>query len=167
MSGLTKTPLGMLEAKGTPDSDVRFTGQEVVAQPDKNINNTGIKNASYDSLTGTLTLTLVNEEVIEIDGFFTADDAGSGPEGLQGIDGTDGADGLLGKDGLQGPQGCQGPPGTPGATGPKGVQGLQGEKGNRGDEGKKGNDGDDGVIDVYIQTEDPGTVGAGALWVKP
>lgn len=167
MGGLTRTPLSMLEARGAPNSDVRFDGREVNTQKDENINNTGVTSGKFDDVTGTLSLTLVNGQSVEIRGFMTHGDIGVGPEGPQGIGGVDGTDGLLGEDGLQGPPGCQGPPGTPGVTGPQGEMGAQGEAGPPGMTGPTGPKGDDGQVDIYIQTEDPGAVGAGALWIRP
>lgn len=164
---LTRTPLSMLEAKGEPNSDVRFTGKEVTTQPDVDINNSGLQSAHFNDTSGILTLVLMNGESIEISGFMTQGDIGEGPVGPQGISGIDGTDGLLGQDGERGPTGCQGPPGTPGATGPRGEMGPQGPEGPQGPQGDKGDPGEDGVIDIYIQTEDPGSVGAGALWVRP
>lgn len=167
MGGLTRTPLSMLEANGDPDSDVRFDGSEVVAEKDASLNNAGVIAGHFDDATGVLTLTLVNGQKVQISGFMTQGDIGTGPAGPQGIGGTDGTDGLLGEDGAQGPQGCQGPPGTPGATGPRGAMGPQGPEGPAGPQGEKGDPGVDGKVDVYIQTEDPGAVGPGALWVRP
>ena len=69
--GLTKTPLSMLEAKGSPNSDVRFTGTEVVTQLDEDINNTGVVSGIFDDASGTLILTLVNGTQISIPGFMT------------------------------------------------------------------------------------------------
>ena len=167
MAGLTKTPLSMLEALGEPDSDVRFSGESVYTERDQNINNTGLQTGHFDDATGILTITLVNGQQLQIAGFMTQGDIGMGPPGTQGIGGTDGTDGLLGEDGLQGPAGCQGPPGTPGATGPRGEMGPQGAEGPQGAQGAKGDPGEDGQVDIYIQTEDPGPVGAGAFWVRP
>ena len=164
---LTKTPLSMLEGKGTPNSDVRFTGTEVTTQQDQDINNAGVVSGRFDDATGTLILTLVNGVEIKVPGFMTQGDIGVGPAGQQGISGADGTDGLIGADGQQGQQGCQGPAGAAGATGPRGQQGIQGPAGDIGPEGPRGEPGLDGALDVYIQTEDPGSVGAGALWVRP
>jgi len=167
MGGLTKTPLSMLEAHGEPDSDVRYSGEAVYTERDKDLNNTGVHSGYFDDATGTLTLTLINGQQLQIAGFLTQGDIGQGPPGAQGISGTDGADGLLGEDGLQGPAGCQGPPGTPGATGARGQMGPQGEQGPMGPKGDKGDPGENGQVDIYIQSADPGPVGAGAFWVKP
>jgi len=167
MGGLTRTPLSMLEARGRPNSDVRYDGKEVGTQEDEDINNTGVIGGSFNDVTGTLKLTLVNGQSIEIRGFMTQGDIGVGPAGAQGIGGVDGTDGLLGEDGLQGPPGCEGPPGTPGATGPQGEMGAQGEMGPMGATGATGPKGEDGKVDIYIQSADPGAVGAGALWIRP
>lgn len=167
MSGLTKTPLSMLESKGSPGSDVQFDGKSVVAVEEENVNNSGVLGGSFDDASGTLTLSLVNGETIQVSGFMTQGDIGVGDSGAQGISGVDGTDGLLGGDGEQGSTGCAGPAGTPGATGPGGAVGPQGNEGPVGPEGREGVAGIDGAVDVYIQTEDPGAVGPGALWVKP
>ena len=157
----------MLEGKGAPNSDVRYTGSEITTRLDDVINDSGLASGRFDDASGTLILTLVNGSELRIAGFMTQGDIGTGPAGQQGIAGTDGTDGLMGTDGSQGQQGCQGPAGRAGATGPRGQQGIQGPAGDPGPEGPKGEPGVDGVVDVYIQTEDPGPVGAGALWVKP
>lgn len=167
MGGLTRTPLSMLEARGEPGSDVRFSGEQVHTEPGADINNTGIVNGNFDDASGTLTLNLMNGQKVQIRGFMTQSDIGTGPEGPQGLSGMNGTDGLLGEDGLQGPPGCQGPPGAPGPTGPKGEVGPQGKQGDIGPTGPTGPKGDDGQVDIYIQTEDPGAVGAGALWIRP
>lgn len=165
--GLTKTPLSLLQARGAPNSDVRFSGSEVVTEADQNINNAGIASANYDSQTGTLTLNLVNGSKMQITGFMTAGDIGVGPAGPQGNSGSNGADGLIGEAGERGVSGCAGPAGAPGATGPKGEMGPQGPEGPPGPTGPQGPAGKDGKVDVYIQTADPGAVGPGALWVRP
>jgi len=167
MGGLTKTPLSMLDAYGDPDSDVRFSGESVFTSKDQNLNNAGLHAGHFDDATGVLTVTLVNGQKMQIAGFMTQGDIGTGPAGSQGIGGVDGTDGLLGEDGLQGPAGCQGPPGTPGATGPRGEMGPQGGEGPPGIQGAKGDNGENGQVDIYIQTADPGPVGAGAFWVRP
>ena len=43
---------------------------------------------------------------------------------------------------------------------------MQGDRGEKGDQGPQGPQGIPGVIQVYIQRDDPGPVGAGAVWVK-
>lgn len=167
MGGLTRTPLSMLEAKGDPGSHLKYSGQRVFTERQQDINNSGLASATFDDASGVLTLTLVNGETMQVRGFMTTGNIGTGPEGPQGLGGVDGTDGLLGMDGLQGPPGCQGPPGARGATGPRGAQGPQGELGPIGPTGATGPKGDDGQVDIWIQTEDPGAVGAGALWVRP
>lgn len=167
MVGLTKTPLSMLLGKGSPGSDVTFDGKQVVVTEEQDINNSGVVTGNFDDATGTLTLILVNGQKITVSGFMTRNDIGVGPPGPPGAPGAKGADGLLGADGLQGPTGCQGPPGTPGATGPQGIPGVKGEQGAPGEKGEKGDKGDIGTVNVFIQTEDPGAVGPGALWVRP
>lgn len=165
--GLTKTPLSMLDAIGEPNSDVRFDGGEVITSPEQNINNLGVQSGFFDDATGILTLQLVSGQKIQVSGFMTQGDIGTGPAGAQGIGGVDGTDGLLGRDGDPGPAGCQGPPGTPGSTGPRGEMGPAGAEGPVGPIGPTGPKGEDGKVDIYIQSDDPGSVGAGALWIRP
>jgi hypothetical protein len=164
---LTKTPLSMLEGKGPPNSDVRYTGSEITTRLDDAINDSGLVSGRFDDSTGTLVLTLVNGTLLKVSGFMTQSAIGTGPEGQPGIGGQDGTDGLMGTDGDQGQQGCQGPAGRAGATGPRGQQGIQGPAGDPGPEGPRGDQGLDGVVDVYIQSDEPQNVGPAALWVKP
>lgn len=157
----------MIGARGPASADIRYDGKDVVVQTDPDANNTAVVQGSFDDATGTMTLTLANGTQIRVPGFLTLGSIGVGPAGQQGISGTNGADGLLGVDGLQGPTGCQGPAGLNGATGPQGAQGIQGIEGRPGPQGEKGDTGDTGVVAIYIQSDDPGAVGPGALWVKP
>lgn len=164
---LTKTPLSMLYARGEPNTDVRFSGEEVFTRRDEDINNRGILSVFFDDTTGNLVFTLVNGEQLVVQGFMTGGNIGKGEPGVQGISGVNGTDGLLGQDGLQGPAGCQGPAGRAGATGPRGDVGPRGAQGPAGPTGPQGADGENGQVDIYIMSEDPGPVGAGALWVRP
>jgi len=168
MSGLTKPPLSMLDARGSTASDVRFDGEQVVVASDPSTTSKNVVSGSYDDVSGVVTLTFADGTNIQISGFMTPGSIGIGAPGPQGVSGTNGADGLLGIDGLQGPTGCQGPPGTPGSTGPQGTPGIQGPEGRPGPQGEKGDKGDTGFVAIYITAEDPGAAaGPGALWVKP
>lgn len=164
---LTRTPLTMLDAKGQPSSDVTFNGKEVVVQNLEDADKRGLVSGVYDDATGTITLTLESGAKIAITGFITASSVGKGPTGPTGPQGESGINGTEGRDGEQGATGCQGPPGTPGRQGPIGPTGPAGQIGPRGETGPTGPKGDDGVVQVYIQTADPGAPGAGAIWVKP
>lgn len=164
---LTRTPLAMLDAKGQPSSDVRFNGKEVVVENLEDNGQRGIVSGHYDDASGTVTLTLQSGEKLSITGFITASSVGKGPTGPTGPRGEQGINGIEGRDGDQGATGCQGPPGTPGRQGVIGPTGPAGAVGPRGETGPTGPRGDDGVVQVYIQTADPGAPGAGALWVKP
>lgn len=167
MTGLTRTSLAMISAKGAVNSDVRFNGQQLEVRNDETVNSNGVVAASFDDVTGTLNLVLTNGTIIPVSGFMTTGNIGTGLPGPPGPPGSNGADGLLGQDGAQGPTGCQGPPGTPGATGPRGMTGAQGPAGVPGEKGDKGDKGDTGTVAIFIQTEDPGAVGPGAFWVRP
>lgn len=160
----------MLDARGIPNSDVRFDGRSVVLNPEENTNNLGVVGGYFDDATGFLTLTLVNGNKIEVGGFMTQGNVGVGQPGPQGLSGADGTDGLIGKDGDTGFTGCAGPAGAQGAQGPQGPKGDRGPTGPAGPTGPIGDPGLDGFVQVFIQTEDPaasGKVKAGALWVKP
>ena len=163
---LTRTPIDLIEATGAPGTDVQFDGKNLfLADPEQT--QVSLAGASYDNINGVLTIQLSNGDEIQVPGFLTTGSIGDAVQGLQGPVGPSGADGLVGVAGPQGPQGCQGPPGPAGRTGSPGVQGIQGPTGPEGPQGEKGDTGDDGVVQMYIQAEDPGAVGAGAVWVRP
>lgn len=164
---LTRTPLSMLDARGKAQSDVTFNGKEVVVEDLSVSEQHGVTSGAYDSTTGTVTLTLDSGDKIAITGFMTASDIGHGEVGPTGPKGDSGTNGVEGRDGETGATGCQGPPGTPGRQGIAGPTGPAGAVGPVGDIGPTGPKGDDGVIQVYIQTQDPGAPGAGSLWIKP
>ena len=166
--GLTRTPLTMLDARGTPNSDVRFDGENITLSADENPNNLGVTGGNFDDATGTLTLNLANGNSLSISGFMTLGNIGVGPAGPQGLSGSDGTDGLFGTDGESGITGCAGPAGAQGLQGPQGVPGLRGATGPAGPTGPTGPAGAAGVLQVFIQTADPASSARpGALWVRP
>lgn len=164
---LTRTPLKMLDARGSPNSDVTFNGKEVVVEDLETNNKRGIVSGHYDDATGTVTLELESGQKLSIHGFITTSGIGKGPVGPVGPKGDAGQNGIDGRDGETGPTGCQGPPGTPGRQGVVGPPGPAGQIGPKGETGPTGPKGDDGIVQVYIQTNDPGAPGAGSIWVKP
>lgn len=164
---LTRTPLKMLDARGSPNSDVTFNGKEVVVENLEDNRKRGITGGIYDDATGTVTLTLESGEKLTISGFLTTNSIGRGPTGPTGPQGESGRNGIDGRDGDTGPTGCQGPPGTPGRQGVAGPTGPAGAIGPTGPTGPTGPKGDDGIVQVYIQTDDPGATGPGSLWIKP
>lgn len=165
---LTRTPLRMLDAKGTPDSDVTFDGKEVVVKDLENSNKRGVRSGSYDDTTGTITLVLDSGDKLQITGFATSNSMGTGAVGPTGPKGDAGVNGIDGRDGETGPTGCQGPPGTPGRQGIIGPTGPAGAIGPTGEVGPTGPKGDDGVVMVFIQTADPAAMAIpGSLWIKP
>ena len=87
---LTRTPLRMLDAKGTPDSDVTFDGKEVVVKDLENSNKRGVRSGSYDDTTGTITLVLDSGDKLQITGFATSNSMGTGAVGPTGPKGDDG-----------------------------------------------------------------------------
>lgn len=164
---LTRTPLKMLDARGSPNSDVTFNGKEVVIENLETNNKRGIVKGHYDDATGTVTLELESGEKLSISGFITTSGIGKGPTGPTGPTGESGRNGVDGRDGDTGPTGCQGPPGTPGRQGVVGPTGPAGQIGPAGAVGPTGPKGDDGIIQVFIQTAEPSNAVPGALWIKP
>lgn len=168
MSGLTKPPISMLEAIGKPGSNVAFDGARLILEtPEGATTGKTIVSGQFDDATGTINFLMGDGSVLSISGFITSNSIGQGPTGPTGPKGDPGADGLIGEPGPQGPQGCQGPPGIPGRTGAPGIPGAVGERGPIGPTGPQGPAGLDGVVKIFIQAEDPGSVGAGSLWVRP
>jgi hypothetical protein len=165
---LTKPPISMLSAVGKPGSNVSFDGARVVLEaPGEEVVGKTLVSGQFDDSTGTLVMLLGDGSTLSISGFITPNSIGVGVTGPTGPKGDPGADGLIGEPGPQGPQGCQGPPGIPGRTGAPGIPGAVGDRGPIGPTGPTGPAGLDGVVKIYIQAEDPGSVGAGALWVRP
>lgn len=122
---------------------------------------------SFDNTNGIFTLQIPGYPTLRINGFMTQSDIGLGKEGPQGQSGTPGINGIIGEHGNQGQRGCQGPQGPQGERGVRGPAGKQGEQGAQGPQGQEGIPGIDGRVQIYISNEDPGPVGAGALWIKP
>lgn len=162
---LNKIPTQMVSAKGTPGDTVHFDGQNLVLGNPDAIPGQDTVTGAYDPETGALSLTL-NGTTVRIEGFITRNSIGTGPQGDDGRPGINGVDGLPGRDGAEGPRGCEGPSGPRGPRGARGPEGAQGPSGRDGDKGDKGDQGIPGEVKFFIQEEDPGAVGAGAIWVK-
>jgi hypothetical protein len=163
MTGITRAPLELIQAGNSP-GDVVNTGQGLQIQQGEMATEL---NGTFDNTTGTLRLSIPGLPVLRIDGFMTQSDVGTGREGVQGPQGTSGIDGIIGESGLQGKTGCRGPQGPQGTPGPRGPRGQQGEQGSVGATGGEGIPGLDGRVSIYISQDDPGAVGAGAIWIKP
>lgn len=121
----------------------------------------------FDNVNGILSITIPGVGEVSIGGFNTVADLGEGRRGLPGSDGRPGVHGMIGLNGLQGSKGCRGPQGKSGKPGKRGPRGLEGPIGPTGATGPRGATGADGRVQIYIQSEDPGAVGAGALWMVP
>lgn len=160
----TKIPLQLIRPANSR-GNVVAEGQSLAVKPETNF--TGEPLGVMDSTTGTLTLNLPGIGRFSISGFVTRFDVGVGERGTQGIPGTPGTDGVLGAEGLQGPRGCRGPAGPQGKPGPRGPRGVEGPRGPTGATGPQGIRGLDGRVQIYIQSEDPGPVGPGAIWMVP
>lgn len=122
---------------------------------------------TYDNVSGTLVLTLPNYGAVSVSGFPRLADLGQGPSGRDGSAGSEGIAGLTPRDGRQGADGCVGQIGEEGKEGRAGARGVQGPQGVTGPTGARGATGKDGKFAVYFQADDPGAVGAGAIWIRP
>lgn len=162
---LTKPTLSMIDG-GTSAGDVVNTGNSLSIDITSEDNATSL-GGSFDNTTGSLELSIPGYPTLKITGFMTQSDIGTGKEGPQGNTGTSGIDGIIGDHGIQGERGCQGPQGPQGERGVRGPQGQQGEQGAQGPQGEEGITGLDGKVSIFINQEDPGPVGAGAIWIKP
>lgn len=165
MTGITKPPLEMI-APITNVGTVVSTGAGLAVEAPKSGDTTELQ-IDYDNVTGTLTVTVPGYAPAKVSGFATVRDIGEGTQGRPGVQGRAGSDGSLGADGDQGRTGCPGPVGARGAPGKRGPAGQKGEPGDMGPTGPQGEPGKDGVMLVRIQADDPGPVGAGAIWVRP
>jgi len=161
---ITKASLNMISG-GSTVGNVESSGRGLSIVADDEVADT--LEGYYDNTSGTLTLSIPGYPVLRINNFMTQSDVGTGKEGPQGVSGNAGINGLLGENGLRGERGCRGPRGPVGERGVRGAQGKQGEQGPIGATGPQGEHGLDGKVSIYITTEDPGPVGAGALWIKP
>lgn len=151
---------------GNTTGDVRSSGRSLVVETVPDTQATEFS-GNFDNTNGVMELQIPGFDVLRISGFMTQSDVGLGKEGPQGNSGTPGINGVIGEHGLRGQRGCQGPQGAQGERGVRGPAGKQGEQGSQGPEGQEGLPGVDGRVQIYISDEDPGPVGAGAIWIKP
>ena len=160
---MDKVPLSAIEtsAEGSVAS-VDGALQVVVAPTDVTT-----PSGAYDSVAGTLVLTLPEYGNVTVTGFPRLADMGQGPSGRDGAAGAEGLAGLTPRDGRQGSDGCIGQIGEEGKEGRPGARGVQGLQGPIGPTGPRGATGKDGKFAVYFQADDPGAVGAGAIWIRP
>lgn len=167
MGQLTRVPLFMVDAGEDAElgDTVTHDGQELTAQQPEDLNSDRyVGNGSFDSDTGTLTLSLVNKNgdpagTLNIPGFMTPSNIGIGPAGATGPKGDAGIPGRDGKDGRPGDPGCQGPKGDRGQRGPTGPigpsgTGAPGPTGPVGPAGPPGPKGDPGeTFALTVSTE--------------
>ena len=152
MIGGGKAPVGHALGKDTLESvgfiDTSETNKRLV----------GLQ-ATYDSLNGTLTLSLPDGSSVIAEGFPTLEQLKQGREGKQGLRGLPGKPGQNGRDGRDGNEGCPGPkgdqgrPGSTGPTGPLGPTGDTGVPGPQGPTGPIGPPGRDAIIDEYAVSQ--------------
>lgn len=161
---IVKPSLSMINA-GSSSGNVSNTGKGLVVTTEET--QATELSGTFDNISGTLTLSIPGYPVLTISNFMTQSDVGTGKEGPQGVSGTSGTDGIIGESGTQGERGCRGPRGPVGERGVRGPEGKQGEQGPMGPTGPQGISGLDGKVAIYINNEDPGPVGSGALWIKP
>lgn len=159
---LVKAPLDMIQSP-QQSGTVVAEGESLAIKPlSENIDQIS---GSFDDATGTITLNIPAHGKVVITGLPTSNSVGVGRAGNQGNDGTPGMDGLIGAIGDVGQRGCRGPAGPQGKPGPRGPRGVDGPPGPTGSTGPQGIRGQDGRVQIYIQSEDPGPIGAGALWI--
>lgn len=159
---LVKAPLDMIQSP-QQSGTVVAEGESLAIKPlSENIDQIS---GSFDDATGTITLNIPVYGKVTITGLPTSNSVGVGRAGNQGNDGTPGMDGLIGSVGDVGQRGCRGPAGPQGKPGPRGPRGVDGPPGPTGSTGPQGIRGQDGRVQIYIQSEDPGPIGAGALWI--
>lgn len=169
---LTRTPLSMVRAEGTPDAtNVIVEEQQLKTAVPVESSVSEVDSGYYDPLLGILTLYMSNGEQMKIAGFPTADKIPSGPTGPQGLRGEDGEPGKNGRNGEKGAPGCDGPEGPKGKTGesgkdgrdglpgPPGIRGCQGPRGERGEQGPTGPRGDIGPTGPRGEAGPAGTAG--------
>jgi len=156
--GMVKVHPDMIDGQAAPvgQSLGKITGTSVGFFDANNPNPDADQAAiSFDSTTGTLTVTFSNGTQKIVDGLPTADQMKEGREGKQGKQGIDGLTGNNGKDGRDGEQGCpgirghRGRQGPTGNTGPIGSTGDTGPVGPTGPTGPTGLTGRDAIINEY------------------
>lgn len=133
----------------------RNTKSNSVQFVDNSVENTKyLADAQFNSKLGILSIIKQNGDLLEIGGFLTQDQLGTGDRGERGVRGKDAHNGRDGKDGKQGDTGCQGEPGPAGikgrhgrdgTDGPVGIPGKTGCEGPTGDPGQVGDKGDQGL----------------------
>jgi hypothetical protein len=173
MTNITRVPLVMLDASGTPGSNIEFDGRQVKVGKElqvgnENIGDATVTGANYDSTTGNLVIVFSNSYEMKVGGFLTTGNIGLGLPGERGASGEKGIDGTNGRDGSKGSTGEQGASGPRGRQGTVGDTGARGEFGRPGAVGATGPQGEAGKVEVYVMQEDPGAeAGPGALWILP
>lgn len=161
---LNRPPIEMLDA-GQQSGDIVSSGNGLTVEVDDENIATEFK-GHYDPVIGVLSLEIPGYPRIRFTGFLTNRDLKEGRQGADGEAGTNGIAGLDGTDGDQGHRGCIGPKGPRGLPGQRGPRGQRGVEGKRGVQGEQGERGDPGQLMMFFQKEDPGPVGASAIWVK-
>ncbi len=166
MSNVTRPPVGLISARRK--GNVISEGSSLTVEDISGNGSSSTLDGFYDRTTGVLTINIPNQPTLMISGFLTeANLPSSSGTTSKGDRGRDGIDGMIGLDGGRGDQGCMGPEGKRGATGRPGPRGRQGIQGETGATGATGATGQDGRVLVFTQKEDPGPVGAFAIWLKP
>lgn len=136
---LTRIPPKMLSTVGSEVGDVlKNTGGSINPSPDLTATQIGVASATFDPLTGILTLYNADGTAVLVPGLPTAANLGNGPTGPTGPQGKQGSNGKNGKDGKNGAQGCNGVQGDTGPAGSAGPAGSVGARGATGATGAKG-----------------------------
>lgn len=161
---ITHIPSSLISAEGST-GQVTSDGRSLQIIP-KDFSIATELYAYMDEASGTLTLGIPDFPELKINGFLTQASIKEGRAGKDGSDGDVGIPGLEGSDGEDGGRGCIGPEGPQGKRGMRGMRGRQGPNGEIGPTGPTGATGVSGGLQVFVQSEDPGDVGSGSLWVK-
>lgn len=144
--------------------DIAFDGKSYVQEETKQA--TGNIEGYADKHNGEIFINIPGLAEFKVSGLPTIDSIGRGKQGDSGVSGRSGNNGKIQPQGVKGQLGKQGARGEQGRDGNDGYRGYKGDDGQQGDIGEKGEQGGAGQIPYFIQSEDPGNIGAGGVWIK-
>lgn len=150
--------------RGGITGDIAYDGTKIVRDDEPQA--TGKPEGFVDRENGEIYLNIPGLAEYHISGLPTLDSIGKGRQGERGKLGKTGTTGKIMSQGDKGDIGERGDKGVQGRDGNDGYRGYKGDMGEDGDVGDKGYVGGAGQIPYFIQSEDPGNVGAGGVWVK-
>lgn len=150
--------------RGGITGDIAYNGKNI--EKDKEYVATGQPEGYVDRERGELYINIPGLAEFKIDGLPTLDSIGKGKQGHRGKSGNQGNTGKMQSQASKGVQGERGVRGEQGRDGNDGYRGYRGDTGEQGEKGEKGEKGGKGQIPYFIQSEDPGNIGAGGVWIK-